>query len=583
MTSSDLAERLGAGEGDALLRDPQQRAELFALDAFPAGCTNPELGHAVLCELDLLAIGAGSPGLEPHLAECAACAAEEADAKDSLAELEAPASTPQVGLRCIYCHDGLEVASAAYCASCLAIHHSECFQEHGTCAAPGCGETRWVRSSAPQPVATPSRFRGLWQVAAGLLVCGLVGVGAYVGYASNAREEARRVALRQAAAERAARDAAKVRIAELEAELQLLIAKQQYQEARSLIETATPQLLGIKTPITEVEELNRLLELLDVVQGDQVSYDKALEIIRGRRVDLYPEAWDHLQEIDPRSRSIYPDARAYLFWMEGERRRKSAEDLAVKGEVLQAEDLLTRALNSYRSVDLAQVTSETAATLRSALQESSALSGRWKSGAEALGRAEALIKDDRLEQARFDLLLTLEYLPAGTPQAKQAQAYLDQLEQLRKSEDARLLYQRRRDGFDRSVRRQDWRSAHDWATQLVKNHTLEVDYLIEAARKAELKLGLFASAEKILKDRDAPEHLLVWARDVFVFLAAWLPPNDPKAALASLNVNEVMIRLGAERNAEASPPVSPEYLPDGVPEDSDVAPVTSPTRSPGRR
>lgn len=583
MTSSDLAERLGAGEGDALLRDPKQRAELFALDAFPAGCTNPELGHAVLCELDLLAIGAGSPGLEPHLAECAACAAEEADAKDSLAELEAPASTPQVGLRCIYCHDGLEVTSAAYCASCLAIHHSECFQEHGTCAAPGCGETRWVRSSAPQPVATPSRFRGLWQVAAGLLVCGLVGVGAYVGYASNAREEARRVALRQAAVERAAREAAKVRIAELEAELQLLIAKQQYQEARSLIETATPQLLGIKTPITEVEELNRLLELLDVVQGDQVSYDKALEIIRSRRVDLYPEAWDHLQEIDPRSRSIYPDARAYLFWMEGERRRKSAEDLAVKGEVLQAEDLLTRALNSYRSVDLAQVTSETAATLRSALQESSALSGRWKSGAEALGRAEALIKDDRLEQARFDLLLTLEYLPAGTPQAKQAQAYLDQLEQLRKSEDARLLYQRRRDGFDRSVRRQDWRSAHDWATQLVKNHTLSVDYLIEAARKAEQKLGLFASAEKILEDRDAPWHLLVWARDVFTFLEAWLPPNDPKASRAGLYYHKVLIRLGAERNAEASPPVSPEYLPDGVPEDSDVAPVTSPTRSPGRR
>jgi len=45
----------------------------------------------------------------------------------------------RVGVRCTYCHAGLPQAEASFCAACLAPHHSECFEEHGHCAAPACG------------------------------------------------------------------------------------------------------------------------------------------------------------------------------------------------------------------------------------------------------------------------------------------------------------------------------------------------------------------------------------------------------------------------------------------------------------
>lgn len=551
MTSSDLGDRLAAGEGDVLLspaklrRDPTLRGQLFALDAFPAGCTEPALGHAVLCELDLLAIGAGSPGLEPHLAECAACAAEEADAKASLDELEAPTSAPQVGLRCVYCHDGLEVAAAAYCASCLAVHHPDCFQEHGACAAPGCGERRWVRSSAPQAVAAPRRNLGLLRLAAGVLATALLGGGLYLKYEATLRDEERRAAAR-ARAVLAERQKSQRRVAELEAELQLLIAKQKYEEARAMVETTVP-LLGGVTLIDEHEGLRRLVQILEVVKSDSAAYQEALEIIRSRAVTRYPEAWDHLHQIDPRSRSVYPDAKAYLAWLEGEQRVAAAHDRLARGEVSAAEGILQSALQSYRSVDLAQVTSETASTLRDSIKKHDAVSGRWTAGADAFARAEADIRDDHLERARLDLLLAVEYLPPESPQAKSAQAYLKQLQRLAENKDERLLFQRRRDGFELTVKRQDWRTADAWARQLLEHHQIEPEWIMSRVRAYEAKEKLFAEGERVL--REGLEKRYVWARDLFSFLEAWLPPGDPRRQTCAAHVQELERRLAVPEPA----------------------------------
>ncbi len=54
---------------------------------------------------------------------------------------------------CTYCKDTLAREEAVYCAACLAAHHRDCFEEHGRCTAPGCGETRFVESrvSARRP------------------------------------------------------------------------------------------------------------------------------------------------------------------------------------------------------------------------------------------------------------------------------------------------------------------------------------------------------------------------------------------------------------------------------------------------
>lgn len=56
-----------------------------------------------------------------------------------------------VALRCTFCHDALVRPDAAYCASCLAPHHADCFGAHGRCAAPGCAERASVRCGATAP------------------------------------------------------------------------------------------------------------------------------------------------------------------------------------------------------------------------------------------------------------------------------------------------------------------------------------------------------------------------------------------------------------------------------------------------
>lgn len=37
-------------------------------------------------------------------------------------------------VRCAFCHTGVEIGDRAICATCLAMHHLECWREHGSCA-----------------------------------------------------------------------------------------------------------------------------------------------------------------------------------------------------------------------------------------------------------------------------------------------------------------------------------------------------------------------------------------------------------------------------------------------------------------
>lgn len=74
-----------------------------------------------------------------------------------------------LSLSCIYCHDALARNEAAYCASCLAPHHGDCFAEHGHCAAPGCDELEIVRPRRESALAstTPRDPRPSWEKQAG--------------------------------------------------------------------------------------------------------------------------------------------------------------------------------------------------------------------------------------------------------------------------------------------------------------------------------------------------------------------------------------------------------------------------------
>ena len=90
----------------------------------------------------------------------------------------------QVSVRCTYCHGGLERSQAAFCAACLAPHHTDCFREHGRCSAPGCEACELVRpEAAPQRVTRRALPRRGLLIALGALA---LGVGSVAALSSDA-------------------------------------------------------------------------------------------------------------------------------------------------------------------------------------------------------------------------------------------------------------------------------------------------------------------------------------------------------------------------------------------------------------
>ena len=95
-----------------------------------------------------------------------------------------PSADPRVRLRCTWCHGGLPVSEAVYCADCLAPAHEPCYREHGRCPAPGCAGTHVVaprRLERPAEAPRVLRGQGRWRTALGAVAMGaLVGAAALV-------------------------------------------------------------------------------------------------------------------------------------------------------------------------------------------------------------------------------------------------------------------------------------------------------------------------------------------------------------------------------------------------------------------
>ena len=68
-----------------------------------------------------------SPSLERYHLDCLS------EAREALKS--------RVSLVCTFCHDALPRPEAVFCTACLAPHHEDCFERHGRCCTPGCGET----------------------------------------------------------------------------------------------------------------------------------------------------------------------------------------------------------------------------------------------------------------------------------------------------------------------------------------------------------------------------------------------------------------------------------------------------------
>jgi hypothetical protein len=154
-------------------------APLEALDRDEQAFLTEHLASCETCR-ERSRVFAGAFAAVPRFAAGPAPAADPlwdriCQAIDVPAETAGPAApVVTIALVCCFCRDGVARAEAAYCASCLAPHHTECFKAHGRCSAFGCEETRTVR-----PHAEPASPRRVLRVAAGvLLVAGIAGAAA---------------------------------------------------------------------------------------------------------------------------------------------------------------------------------------------------------------------------------------------------------------------------------------------------------------------------------------------------------------------------------------------------------------------
>jgi SAF domain-containing protein len=135
------------------MTDPSPGAELLASDLEQLATDQPDAPRLAPADAAHL-----SAALRFETAPLTEGAWEALEAK-----LVAEDEAPRVSLSCTYCHDSLNPSAGqalAYCASCLAPHHRDCFEGHARCSAPGCAETRWVQpqssGQAPQPAVAAS-------------------------------------------------------------------------------------------------------------------------------------------------------------------------------------------------------------------------------------------------------------------------------------------------------------------------------------------------------------------------------------------------------------------------------------------
>lgn len=147
----DVADLLDQAPEDLAPDEAARRAA--HLDAC-AACDERAGAHA-LARGALGAAADGPParfGVREHLLGAFEALAEAPEEKLARPAPSFQKATPavRVRLRCTYCLAPLQTDAAVYCADCLAPVHGACFEEHGRCAAPGCGGTRMVEPRAPR-------------------------------------------------------------------------------------------------------------------------------------------------------------------------------------------------------------------------------------------------------------------------------------------------------------------------------------------------------------------------------------------------------------------------------------------------
>lgn len=251
---------------------------------------------------------------------------EDSGKRESSKKLVIQTKKIVIALSCSFCHDSLLRAEAAYCASCLAPHHGDCFRAHGRCSALGCEETLTVKPMSPELEDTPrrshpvrTRSSRLFIGIVTLLSVGTLSTAALVGFGYFEAQK----------------------LSEQEQRAAALIAKSELQKARALAERAFREKVKAERA-REIQEFRR--------RAEQEAQKAALLKARSDRKDIESVKNQKVRALrDLRSKSIDLErALKEAYEKEAKMRKLSKDELEFEKERFQALERVREALEQQQ-------------------------------------------------------------------------------------------------------------------------------------------------------------------------------------------------------------------------------------------
>jgi pSer/pThr/pTyr-binding forkhead associated (FHA) protein/tetratricopeptide (TPR) repeat protein len=259
---------------------------------------------------------------------------------------------------------------------------------------------------------------------------------------------------------------------------------------------------------------------------DEVRYMQGVAIVRNREVERYSTATDLFGAVHPQSR-VYPDARAYIEWIEADRAVRAAKGAYDLGQARRAFQLLSDALNH-------DVLGEDA--IDSVKRRHTAWSRvvrAWDRGYEHKGANE--LKAARKE---FEFVLQNEKNPKNSFHARARQ-------EIKSIDDiVRESYARKVERAMGALADEDWGKLHLWAQAVQSdpnNRAADVRRIRVGVAEANKKYRLLKRANRqFMKDNEDEFPKMV---TILRVLVAWLPKKHKARRPARKLLEKVAPRI----------------------------------------
>lgn len=290
-------------------------------------------------------------------------------------------------------------------------------------------------------------------------------------------------------------------------------------EVNTLMSAPSPDWMGIVSFLSQANaytetseqrmELRRLKEQCETNQRDEELYQRAVDIVSVRDVENYPTAVRLLEQIDRRSR-IYPDAHAYVQWIDADLKVRQAQRHYELGDDARAFKLLNDALQ-YDVLG-----PEARASVRTRRQN-------WGRVVTAFKRGMELFNGNRTREAQeeFQRVIQLEPSRANTYHRRS----LDQLRHIQQLESY-SLERKLREGLD-ALQNDEYDKAYRFFGDVQKDpnkQARDLQRIQDAVVNANRARRLLHNAQQDFR-RDRQERFLE-IYYITKLLRRWLPPGD---------------------------------------------------------